>query len=99
MPPTFPTWRHTSPTRAGARSGRLGTFDADPWAIAEAMPSNEEIRRVKCLIERVKADLDDLDEVEHSEIEQAVALVRRGRATMLGMPRLHPDLPETERAT
>jgi len=54
------------------------------------MPSDEEIRRVRRLIERVRAGLDDLTEQERAEIQQAVAVVRRSRATMLGMPRMHP---------
>jgi integrase len=73
-----------------SRERLLGAFDADPWAIAEAMPSEEEIRRVKRLIDRVKADLDDLTEQDRAEIQQAVAMVRRSRSVMLGMPRLRP---------
>ncbi len=73
-----------------SRERLLGAFDADPWAVAEAMPSDEEIRRVKQLIDRVKADLADLTEQERAEIQQAVAVVRRSRTTMLGMPRMHP---------
>lgn len=73
-----------------SRERLLGAFDADAWAVAEAMPSEEEIRRVRRLIDRVKADLDDLTDQERAEIHQAVAVVRRSRATMLGMPRVHP---------
>lgn len=41
--------------------GRLmSAFEADDWARSEAMPSEEEISRVRRLINRVKADLDDL---------------------------------------
>lgn len=57
------------------------------------MPSDEEIRRVRRLIGRAKADLDDLTDQERAEIQQAVAMVRRSRATMLGMPRMHPGTP------
>jgi hypothetical protein len=61
------------------------------WARAEALPSEEEIRRVKDLIHRVKDHLDDLTADERAEIDQAVASVRRGRqAVSLGMPRVRP---------
>jgi hypothetical protein len=73
-----------------SRERLLGAFDADRWAIAEAMPSEEEIRRVRQLIDRVKAGLDDLTDQDRAEIQQAVAMVRRSRASMLGMPRVHP---------
>ena len=73
-----------------SRERLISAFDADSWAVAEAMPSDEEIRRVRRLIDRVRAGLDDLTEQERAEIQQAVAVVRRSRATMLGMPRMHP---------
>ncbi|GAB2895913.1 hypothetical protein GCM10027074_74360 [Streptomyces deserti] len=38
----------------------MSALDADEWARAQAMPSEEEIRRVRRLIERVQTDLDDL---------------------------------------
>ena len=62
------------------RARRLGT--------AEAMPSEEEISRVRQLISRVKAGLDDLDDDERASIEQAVAAVRHHRAVALGMPQV-----------
>jgi len=68
----------------------------DDWAKVEAMPSQEEIRRVKDLIYRVKQHLDDLTDDERAEIEQATTAVRRTRQlATLGMPRVraaHPDL-------
>ncbi|MFD3780288.1 hypothetical protein [Streptomyces sp. NPDC058612] len=36
-----------------SRERLIGTFDADEWARSEAMPSDEEIRRVRRLIARV----------------------------------------------
>ena len=72
----------------------MSAFEADDWARAEAMPSEEEIRRVRRLIKRVKADLDDLTEEERAQIEQAVAVVRRGRTVLLGMPRIGQPLPD-----
>ncbi|MFF2624225.1 transposase [Kitasatospora griseola] len=61
-------------------------FEADDWARSEAMPSEEEIRRVRRLISQVKADLDDLTAEDRAQIEEAVAVVRRGRTVLLGMP-------------
>jgi hypothetical protein len=70
--------------------------DADEWARAEATPSDNEITRVRRLIERMKGDLDDLTADERGQIEDAVATVRRGRSriTSLGMPKVRQPLPD-----
>ncbi|MFC7308946.1 tyrosine-type recombinase/integrase [Streptomyces monticola] len=74
---------------------RLAAFAADSWATAEAMPSDEEITRVRRLIQRVRADLDDLTEEERAQIQEAVTVVRRSRRVVsLGMPRHAPPLPD-----
>lgn len=69
----------------------------DTWAAADAMPSQEEITRLRALIGRVTVGLDDLTTAERAEIDEAVAVVRRHRTVMLGMPRTPPsrlpDLP------
>jgi hypothetical protein len=57
------------------------------------MPSEEEITRIRRLINRIKTTLDDLTSQERSEIDQAVAAVRRHRAISLGMPRIRQPLP------
>jgi hypothetical protein len=72
----------------------MSTFEADDWARSEAMPSEEEIRRVRRLINRVTADLHELTVEERAQIEQAVSIVRRGRTVMLGMPRVGQPLPD-----
>ncbi|WP_405965715.1 hypothetical protein OG713_43395 [Streptomyces sp. NBC_00723] len=72
----------------------MSAFEADDWARAQAMPSEEEIRRVRRLIQRVKSDLDDLTPEECAQIEQAVSLVRRSRTVLLGMPRVGQPLPD-----
>lgn len=77
-----------------SRERLISAFEADDWARSEAMPSEEEIRRVRRLINRVKADLDDLSPEERSQIEEAVAVVRRGRTIMLGMPRIGQPMPD-----
>jgi hypothetical protein len=66
----------------------MSAFEADDWARSDALPSEEEIRRVRRLIERAKADLDALTPEEQAQIEEAVTVVRRGRTVMLGMPRI-----------
>lgn len=76
------------------RERLMSAFEADHWARSEAMPSEEEIRRVRRLITRVKADMDDLSDEEHAQIEEAVAAVRRARAVMLGMPRVGQPNPD-----
>jgi integrase len=58
------------------------TFDADDWARTEATPSDQEITRIRRLVERIRNELDDLTITERAEIEQAVALVRRGRTVL-----------------
>jgi integrase len=75
----------------------------DRWAAADAMPSSEEISRLRALISRVTAGLGDLTAAERAEIDEAVAVVRRHRTVMLGMPRTPPpsrppDLPHRSAA-
>ncbi|MET8810234.1 transposase [Streptomyces sp. NPDC004546] len=77
-----------------SRERLMSAFEADDWARSEAMPSDEEIRRVRRLIARVKADLGDLSVEEQAQIEEAVALVRRSRTVLLGMPRIGQPLPD-----
>ncbi|MET7474635.1 hypothetical protein ABZT17_09770 [Streptomyces sp. NPDC005648] len=77
-----------------SREKLMSAFEADDWARTEALPSQEEIRRVRRLINRVKADLGDLTEEEQAQIQQAVSVIRRGRSVMLGMPRIAQPLPD-----
>lgn len=77
-----------------SRERLMSAFAADDWARSEAMPSQEEIRRVRRLIDRVKADLGDLTAEEQAQIGEAVAVVRRSRGVMLGMPRIGQPLPD-----
>jgi integrase len=69
--------------------------EADGWAKAEAMPSDEEISRVRRLIRRVEDGLADLEPGQRAEIDHAVAVVRKNRQVMLGMPRVRQPLPDT----
>ncbi|MFI6689889.1 tyrosine-type recombinase/integrase [Streptomyces sp. NPDC050485] len=77
------------------RERLAAALDADDWAKAEAMPSDEEITRVRRLIRRVKTDLDDLLPEERAQFEDAVAVVRRGRRpVLLGMPQIRQPRPD-----
>jgi integrase len=78
------------------RERLAATLDADEWATTEAMPSDAEITRIRRLIDRMKGDLDELAEEERAQIDEAVTVVRRGRAkiTSLGMPRVRQPLPD-----
>jgi len=80
---------------------RLAAFEeADDWAKAEAMPSNEEITRVRRLIRRVRDGLDDLSDDDRAQLQEAVTVVRRSRQVVsLGLPRVRQPLPDirTER--
>ena len=87
------------------REKLLATQDLDDWArtIAfiwtnfgqgEALPSQDEITRIRRLIAKVEAGLDELTPASRAEIEQAVGLVRRHRTVTLGMPRICQPLPD-----
>ena len=72
----------------------LAAATIDQWARDEAVPSQEEITRIRRLIGRVENGLDDLTAAEREQTERAVAIVRRHRTVTLGMPRLRPALPD-----
>jgi hypothetical protein len=78
------------------RERLAATLDADEWAKSESGPSDQEITRIRRLIDRMKADLDDLTEEDRAQIGEAVAVVRRGRAKIvgLGLPRIRQPLPD-----
>jgi integrase len=65
----------------------LATTDLEDWARTEALPSEEEIRRMKELVHKVEEHLDQLNSAEQADIAAAVSAVRRTRQiTNLGMP-------------
>jgi integrase len=76
------------------RERLLATTDLDQWARAEAMPSDEEIGRIRRLIAQISTGLDELTAQQREQIEQSVTVVRRHRSTMLGMPRARQTLPD-----
>ncbi|MFI8186260.1 hypothetical protein ACIF70_38055 [Actinacidiphila glaucinigra] len=77
------------------RERLAAAIDTDEWAKKEAMPSDEEILRVRRLISRVKADLDNLTDDERAHVQAAVSVVRRGRTVLVGMPRVRALAPAT----
>ena len=76
------------------RERLLATQDLEDWARTEALPSEAEITRMRRLIGKVEAGLDQLGAAEREQIEQAVTLVRRHRTVALGMPRVRQPLPD-----
>jgi integrase len=70
------------------RERLLASSELDEWARREAMPSEEEISRIRRLISRIKAGLEDLGDDERASINEAVKTVRRHRAVAIGMPRV-----------
>jgi integrase len=83
------------------RERLLAARDIDDWARSEAMPSEEEINRIRRLIARITTGLDELTADERERVEQAVTVVRRHRTVTLGMPRIRQALPDVrpERTT
>ncbi|WP_298345915.1 site-specific integrase [Ferrimicrobium sp.] len=62
------------------------TTELEDWASQEAMPSKEEIVKVRQLIAHITAGLNDLGIDERTRIDHAVETVRRHRTVALGMP-------------
>jgi len=72
---------------------QAGIEGVDEWARADAIPAQEEITRIRQLINRVKGDIAQLSGTERARIDEAVAVVRRHRAVHLGMPSARQPLP------
>jgi len=76
------------------RERLAATIDGvDEWARADATPAEEEIRRVRHLVNRIKGDITRLDASQRAQIDDAVTAVRRHRAVHLGMPAVRTVLP------
>jgi hypothetical protein len=58
------------------------------------MPSEEEISRIRRLINRITISLDELTDEQREQVRQAITVIRRHRTVMLGMPRIHQILPD-----
>lgn len=82
------------------RERLLACTDLDDWARHEAMPSDEEVNRIRTIITHLKTGLDDLTADEQDAVQDAVETVRRHRAVTLAMPqtrRIPVDLRPTRR--
>jgi hypothetical protein len=79
------------------RERLAATIDGvDEWARADATPTDEEITRIRRLINRIKGDIAELGDTERAQIDDAVAIVRRHRAAHtvpIGMPALPSAAP------
>jgi len=73
----------------------LAATGLEDWARTEAMPSEEEITRIRRLIDKITGDLGQLTPAERAGIDDAVAAVRRHRTAMLGMPRVRAAITQT----
>ena len=72
------------------RERLAATIDGvDEWARADAIPAEEEIRRVRHLVSRIKGDIDRMDASQRAQIDDAVTVVRRHR----GAPPRHAIRP------
>ena len=71
----------------------LAATEVDQWARAEAVPSQEEITRIRRLIDRVKGNIADLPAAERAQVDQAVTVIRKHRAVNLGMPAVRTTAP------
>ena len=81
------------------REGLAASIDGvDEWVRADATPSQEEITRIRRLINRIKGDIAELPATDRARIDDAVTVIRKHRAVNLGMPtiRVHPPTPEHE---
>lgn len=61
---------------------RAAAPELEDWARKQAIPAAEELNAVRRVIERCQALVDDLAEGQRAEIEQAVSVLRRGRAQL-----------------
>lgn len=76
-----------------SRERLLATADLDQWARADAMPSGEEITRIRRLIDRIRGGLDELTETDRAQIEAAIDVVRQHRVATAGLSRIRQPLP------
>jgi hypothetical protein len=91
-PSYLPELRDYLDTLLRDRERVRSAIELDEWARAEAMPSEDEITRLRQLIRRVEHDLDSLTDGDRQQIEEAVRVVRRTRQTVhLGLPRTTPS--------
>jgi integrase len=72
------------------------SLDADDWAKTEAMPSTDEISRVRRLIDLMTTELADIPCEERAQILEATTVMPATRAKIvgLGIPRVRQPTPD-----
>jgi hypothetical protein len=69
--------------------------DIEEWARAQLTPSDQEITKLRTLIRRIEADVDDLDDADRAQIAEAISVIRKTRQVVnLGMPSARPPTAE-----
>jgi hypothetical protein len=68
----------------------------DDWARADATPAQEEITRIRRLINRINGDIAQLPRGERAQVDEAVTIIRRHRAVNLAMPAVRATTPATQ---
>ena len=82
------------------RERLVATIDGvDEWARADATPTEEEIRRVRHLVNQMKGDIAHLGASQRAQIDDAVTATRRHRAVHLAMPASRTVLPSPRTET
>jgi len=85
-------WRHTLTTCCVSGNGWPSPSTAARNRPAPTqLPASEEISRIRHLITRIKVDAADLNEAERAQMGEAVAVIRRHRATY-AIPSVRPPL-------
>ncbi len=69
----------------------------DDWARTNATPTDEEITRIRLLVNRIKGDISELTDTERTRVDEAVAVIRRHRTVSLGMPTVRASRPTPAR--
>jgi hypothetical protein len=91
-PSYLPELRDYLDTLLRTRERVRSACDLDDWAKTDAMPSEAEITRLRQLIRRAEADLDQLSDADRHQITHAADTVRAMRRNVhLGMPAIGPD--------
>jgi hypothetical protein len=65
----------------------------DEWARLDATPTEQEITRIRRLINKIKGDITGLDPAQRAQVDDAVSTIRKHRAVTLGMPATRIGMP------
>ena len=94
-PSYLPELREYLHTLLRDRERVRAAIELDSWAAAEAMPSDEEIDRLRALIRRTEQAVGDLDDADRAALDDATCALRKVRRVVhLGLPSTAP--PHTD---